>query len=107
MEDIDNMTGPELVALYNQHADTPVKRFATKAEALKRIRAVLPNTTATSADNCQLKWLVSESPKRPASVSGQRAAKYWGAPTVAEMLARGGTRADLRWDISRGYVCKS
>ena len=36
----DDMTGPELIAAYNALATAPVKRFATRADALRRVKAL-------------------------------------------------------------------
>ena len=43
-----------------------------------------------------------KNPKRGAS--GERFEKYMAATTAAEFLALGGTRADLKYDIARGWV---
>lgn len=52
----------------------------------------------------QLEWLVQENPKRIGSRAWERFEKSFGAPTVAEYKARGGTAEDLRWDIDHGFV---
>ena len=36
--------------------------------------------------------------------SGERFDKYMAATTAAEFLELGGTRADLKYDIARGWV---
>ena len=45
---------------------------------------------------------MQKNPKRGAS--GERFKKYMAATTAAEFLALGGTRADLKYDIARGWV---
>lgn len=112
---LNNMTMAQLTELHNRHAAKPVTRFATKGKAIERTQAVLPKEEATQVgragnkypSEAELEWLVPN-PKRSNSDSGQRAAAYWGAATVGEMLERGATRADVSWDIKKGYVqCKS
>src|SRR5690625_7758410 len=39
---LQDMTMSQLVALYNQHADVPVTRFATKQKGVERTQKVLP-----------------------------------------------------------------
>ena len=46
--------------------------------------------------------VVQKNPKRGAS--GERFDKYMAATTAAEFLELGGTRADLKYDIARGWV---
>ena len=46
--------------------------------------------------------VVQKNPKRGAS--GERFKKYMAATNAAEFLALGGTRADLKYDIARGWV---
>ena len=46
--------------------------------------------------------VVQKNPKRGAS--GERFKKYMAATTAAEFLELGGTRADLKYDIARGWV---
>lgn len=43
-------------------------------------------------------------PKRPNSLSFARFAIYTTGITVAEFLARGGRRADLKWDADHGFI---
>ena len=46
--------------------------------------------------------VAQKNPKRGAS--GERFGKYMAATTAKEFLALGGTRADLKYDIARGWV---
>ena len=43
-------------------------------------------------------------PKRPGTARHKRYQKYRKAKTVGEFLARGGTKADLKIDIGKGFV---
>lgn len=40
--ELNSLSIKELVALYNQHAEKPVKSFASKAVAVARVEAILP-----------------------------------------------------------------
>jgi hypothetical protein len=48
--------------------------------------------------------LVKENPRREGSETFVRFRKYFGAKTVGEYLAKGGTAGDLRWDIRHKYL---
>jgi hypothetical protein len=52
----------------------------------------------------QLEWLAQGNPKHIGSRAWERFEKSFGAPTVAEYKSRGGTAADLRWDVDHGFV---
>lgn len=41
-EALQEMTLPQLVDLYNEHAEKPVKKFKDKPTAVRRVQAVLP-----------------------------------------------------------------
>ncbi len=85
------------------------KTAATAAPAPKRTRkgatpkAATPAAPATGQSQ-PLTWLVATCPKRPGSQAHARASNYWGAATVADYHAAGGTKADLRWDTAHGFV---
>jgi len=51
-----------------------------------------------------LDWLLKGNPKHIGSRAWERFEKSVGAPTVAEYKSRGGTAADLRWDVDHGFV---
>jgi len=42
MTDLTQMTLAQLVSLHNNHAKNPVNKFASKADAVRRTKAVLP-----------------------------------------------------------------
>jgi hypothetical protein len=52
----------------------------------------------------RIKLLVKENPKRPGTASHKRFQLYRPGQTVAEFLAAGGTRADLRWDQKHKFI---
>lgn len=53
--DITTATTAELVAFYNEHADTPVKRFSDRKTAERRVAALLPCTEETCCTEVELK----------------------------------------------------
>jgi hypothetical protein len=77
----------------------PNELVVTKLSGVKVAAGVAAHALA---DVRRLEWLVQANPKRGASAA--RFAGYMGAPTVAEYHARGGTSADLAWDMKKGYV---
>jgi len=46
---LEQMTLAALAALYNKHSDKPVKKFSSRQEALRRVRAVLDAPTRAKA----------------------------------------------------------
>ena len=83
--------GPELVgASPARCARTPRKASATGEDAKSLVDRAAPIA------------VVQKNPKRGAS--GERFDKYMAATTAAEFLELGGTRADLKYDIARGWV---
>jgi hypothetical protein len=55
-------------------------------------------------EDSKIAWLVKENPRREGSETFVRFRKYFGAKTVGEYLAKGGTAGDLRWDIRHKYL---
>lgn len=53
--DVTTATTAELVAFYNEHADTPVKRFSDRKTAERRVAALLPCTEETCCTEVELK----------------------------------------------------
>jgi hypothetical protein len=51
-----------------------------------------------------IKVLVSSNPRREGSWGEQSFNLYKNGMTVAEHRAKGGRAADLRWDLSHGYI---
>ncbi len=47
---------------------------------------------------------VAKNPKRPGSAAHARFDLYKKDMTVAEFLAAGGWRADVRWDTKQGFI---
>lgn len=91
----------------------PAKAAATKAPAkgataAKPAKAAKPEGTgkagrpSAAPDNRKLKLLVKENPKRGASA--QRYELYRTSKTVADYIAAGGVRADIAYDVAKGFI---
>ena len=57
---------------------------------------ISPDSTVT--------FMVPGNPKKPGYDPYRRYESYKGAKTVSEYYARGGTRADLRYDALQGFI---
>ena len=55
-------------------------------------------------DGDKIKILVAKNPKRSGSAAHARFALYKPGMTVAEFLKAGGWRADIRWDVTQGFI---
>ena len=82
------------------------EKAAAKAPAAKPTAKKKASATGEDAkslvDRAAPIAVVQKNPKRGAS--GERFKKYMAATTAAEFLELGGTRADLKYDIARGWV---
>lgn len=77
-------------------AAKPAKKAEVAADTGRRGR---PGAYAVDA---KIKVLVKENPKRGASA--ERFDMYKTCKTVGDYLQAGGSTADIRWDISKGYI---
>ena len=68
------------------------------------VRYVPAAAVASAMPTTKLQWLVTKNAKRVGTGSFARAEQYWGAATVADYKAKGGSKEDLRWDVAHGYV---
>ena len=120
--ELSAMSSTALVALYNEYAAKPVKKFADKATAVKRTLEILPvaevkaskktakaeksepsATGRVAALHARTITVLAESnPKR--GESAERFALYRDGMTVGEYLAAGGVSKDVNWDAARGYI---
>lgn len=73
----------------------PKEPKVPKEPRVSRFAQIYPATAA-------VRFLVEGNPKRGASQ--ERYAAYMSATTVAEYLAKGGTYADLAWDVGHGLI---
>ena len=79
----------------------PAKAPAAKPTAKKKASATGEDAKSL-VDRAAPIAVVQKNPKRGAS--GERFGKYMAATTAKEFLELGGTRADLKYDIARGWV---
>lgn len=49
MINVETLKTPEIVALYNKHADKPIKKFETREKAIERTKALLEKVDADKA----------------------------------------------------------
>ena len=80
---------------------SPAKAPASKPTAKKKASATGEDAKSL-VDRAAPIAVVQKNPKRGAS--GKRFDKYMAATTAKEFLELGGTRADLKYDIARGWV---
>lgn len=107
----------ELVELFNKYSDKPVKKFADRTTALKRVAAVLPTKSEpknkapkgekqaeTMAANRarKIKILVEGNPKR--GTAAERYELYKNDMTVGKYLSLGGQLRDIAWDKKVGFI---
>lgn len=52
----------------------------------------------------KISWLITENPRSPTKATFARFAKYFGAGTVGDYMAQGGTKGDLLWDLRSGFL---
>lgn len=93
---------------------TPAKKSApTKASAKKSAPTKSAPPSAATAkrgrsvghdESAKITWLVKDNPRSKGSETHRRFAKYFGAKTVGDYFAKGGTAGDLRWDIAHKYL---
>lgn len=55
-------------------------------------------------ENARIKLLVDKNPKKAGSKSAERFEHYFGAETVGDFLAAGGTYGDIAYDLPRGFI---
>lgn len=85
-------------------SEAPAKA-AKGAKAAKAPAAGAParrGKEPTIPDTAKIKLLVNENPKRGASA--ERFALYRNGMTVADYLEAGGKRADISWDVNKGFI---
>jgi hypothetical protein len=83
-QNLDEMTLAQLVALHNEHADTPVKKFATKAKAIERVLAVLPAEEPEPKKAMPLSQVMKKTAAKDAKKAQEREANAKDEPTPAK-----------------------
>ena len=91
----------ELVCQPRKKARPATAPTAAKPKAKKKASATGEDAKSLVARAAPIA-VVQKNPKRGAS--GERFKKYMAATTAKEFLELGGTRADLKYDIARGWV---
>ena len=91
----------ELVCQPRKKARPATAPAAAKPTAKKKASATGEDAKSLVARAARIA-VVRKNPKRGAS--GERFKKYMAATTAKEFLELGGTRADLKYDIARGWV---
>lgn len=81
-------------------AKKPAAAPVTKANGKKKP----PVRVSAQGEDSKITLLVKENPKREGTNGFKAFAKYKTGMTVGDFLKKGGTRADLRWDISHEYI---
>lgn len=79
---IETLKTGEIVALYNKHADKPIKKFETREKAIERTKALLEKVESAKSERA---------PRKPRERKTDRAARGGDArvvATVGEMLPR-------------------
>ena len=74
------------------------------ATAAKPASAATAKKSGAYVPEAKITWIVKENPRTKGFDTYKRFEKYFGAKTVADYLAKGGTMADLRADIDRKYL---
>ena len=103
----------ELVAFYNAHSDKPVKKFADRATAEKRVAALLETLEPVKSSPAErveanrervitVVVPVEETGKR--SLAKARYAMYKNGMTVGAYLGLGGKLRDVAYDLRVGFI---
>lgn len=90
-----------------RESDPNVKAWNEMTNALAKHTApakVNSHTAAPAKVGGTIRLLVATNPKRPGSAAHDRFACYRDGMTVADYLAAGGQRLDLRYDADHGFI---
>lgn len=87
----------------------PIQRRASPPPTSARTPAAprapaAPRSSVGSIDSAMVVVSVVPNPKKPGSSAHERFARYQVGMTVAQLLAAGITRADLKWDAERAHI---
>lgn len=120
MKNLSTLSLAQLVDLYNQHSDKPVKKFRDKPTAIARVEAVLPKAAKAAKSEVhrsmsefhaervaakravKIKVLVKGNPKR--GTAAQRYDLYKNGMTIGEYINKGGQLRDVIWDAKQGWI---
>lgn len=120
IKNLESLSSKELVELFNKYADKPVKKFADRATALKRVAAVLPVKNEPKAKKVvgavgdaavakkeanrarKITILVEGNPKK--GTAAVRFDLYKNGMTVGKYIELGGQLRDCAWDSKVGFI---
>jgi len=119
IKNLEALSSKELVELFNKYSDKPVKKFADRATALKRVAAVLPvknepkvkqvkgsDTAAIAKKEAnrdrKITILVEGNPKK--GTAATRYDLYKNGMTVGKYIELGGQLRDVTWDCAQGWI---
>jgi len=119
IKNLESLSSKELVELFNKYSDKPVKKFADRATALKRVAAVLPvknepkvkqvkgsDTAAIAKKEAnrarKITILVEGNPKK--GTAATRFDLYKNGMTVGKYIELGGQLRDCSWDEKMAWI---
>jgi len=119
IKNLESLSSKELVELFNKYSDKPVKKFADRATALKRVAAVLPvknepkvkqvkgsDTAAIAKKEAnrarKITILVEGNPKK--GTAAVRFDLYKNGMTVGKYIELGGQLRDVNWDCHMAWI---
>lgn len=78
---IETLKTGEIVALYNKHADKPIKKFETREKAIERTKALLEKVESAKSERAAAR--AERAPRKPRERKTDRAARGGDARVVA------------------------
>ena len=120
IKNLEALSSKELVELFNKYSDKPVKKFADRATALKRVAAILPVKSEPKVKKVEgvageaalarkeanrarkITILVEGNPKK--GTAALRYALYKNGMTVGQYIELGGQLRDIAWDKKVGFI---
>lgn len=102
---------PEAVSCVERLIMRPIDRRSPREVNISRLPRP-PGSAQVAAsvgsrqaiDDRVIRVLAQTNPKRPGSASYPRFELYRDGDTVAQYMARGGRRADITWDVDKGFI---
>jgi hypothetical protein len=89
-----------------EDGDMAGKKGAAKKATAKKASGERKARTPKNSES-KIKVLAEENPKRKGTASHARFAKYKDGMTVDEFIKKGGTAADVNYDVKHGYISLS
>lgn len=96
---------PEAVVVLEKLVGKPISRESEKPQiAARPPSAPRAKGAAVRGTDKRIITSVAPNPKKEGSASHARYALYTVGMTVDEFVAAGGTTADVKWDLSKGFI---